>query len=246
MFMFSCCQSCQDGQDPNKNMVDDESLAVYPTILAEQALSTKKEIEVYQDSRAEETTELAASESTDVHAEGGEVLNTFTAILVKESVDEDLGWDLDLLAESRAWVSNVSHYQDTPLQRYNASVPPEKQLREGDYIKQVNQKAGSVEAMMSALKQDLRLEIVVQRPHVYTKTIVKGGQSMGLALVFGPGSASIIIETVKDGVVKQLCPEVRSGDRITKVNGQRGTSDSFLQTMKASESVDIEFSRCGP
>mmetsp|Transcript_129309 Transcript_129309/g.335319 ORF Transcript_129309/g.335319 Transcript_129309/m.335319 type:complete len:247 (-) Transcript_129309:111-851(-) len=246
MFMFSCCQSCQDGQDPNKNMVDDESLAVYPTILAEQALSTKKEIEVYQDSRAEETTELAASESTDVHAEGGEVLNTFTAILVKESVDEDLGWDLDLLAESRAWVSNVSHYQDTPLQRYNASVPPEKQLREGDYIKQVNQKAGSVEAMMSALKQDLRLEIVVQRPHVYTKTIVKGGQSMGLALVFGPGSASIIIETVKDGVVKQLCPEVRSGDRITKVNGQTGSADSFLQAMKYSESMDIEFSRCSP
>eukprot|EP00443_Scrippsiella_acuminata_P017559 CAMPEP_0115202192 /NCGR_PEP_ID=MMETSP0270-20121206/18006_1 /TAXON_ID=71861 /ORGANISM="Scrippsiella trochoidea, Strain CCMP3099" /LENGTH=235 /DNA_ID=CAMNT_0002615611 /DNA_START=137 /DNA_END=843 /DNA_ORIENTATION=+ len=234
------------GGDASTNSIEDERAAVFPTILAEKVLRPGKDFEVYQDSRAEETTELAASESTDVHAEGGEVLNTFTAILVKESVDEDLGWDLDLLAESRAWVSNVSHYQDTPLQRYNASVPPEKQLRVGDYIKQVNQKAGSVEAMMSALKQDLRLEIVVQRPHVYTKTIVKGGQSMGLALVFGPGSASIIIETVKDGVVKQLCPEVRSGDRITKVNGQRGTSDSFLQTMKASESVDIEFSRCGP
>mmetsp|Transcript_152874 Transcript_152874/g.388422 ORF Transcript_152874/g.388422 Transcript_152874/m.388422 type:complete len:247 (+) Transcript_152874:97-837(+) len=246
MFMFSCCQSCQDGGDASTNSIEDERAAVFPTILAEKVLRPGKDFEVYQDSRAEETTELAASESTDVHAEGGEVLNTFTAILVKESVDEDLGWDLDLLAESRAWVSNVSHYQDTPLQRYNASVPPEKQLREGDYIKQVNQKAGSVEAMMSALKQDLRLEIVVQRPHVYTKTIVKGGQSMGLALVFGPGSASIIIETVKDGVVKQLCPEVRSGDRITKVNGQTGSADSFLQAMKYSESMDIEFSRCSP
>lgn len=161
-------------------------------------------------------------------------------------VDDDFGWHLDVFDESTPWVAHVSDSQDTLLQRYNASAPPEKQLRAGDYIKRVNEEAVSSKAMMSALKQDIELEIVVQRPHVYTKTIVKGGENMGLCLVFGPGSLRMLIEEVKDGVVSRCCPEVQSGDRITKVNGQTGDSEGFLQTMKASESMDIEFSRCNP
>mmetsp|Transcript_140786 Transcript_140786/g.366527 ORF Transcript_140786/g.366527 Transcript_140786/m.366527 type:complete len:88 (+) Transcript_140786:1-264(+) len=86
--------------------------------------------------------------------------------------------------------------------------------------------------------------MVIQRPDLFTMTVNKNGESMGLDLKYGPGGSSLLIEQIQEGAVKRCCPNVKAGDRIVMVNGEKGTPYLLMQAIKDSESPVIGFSRC--
>mmetsp|Transcript_130078 Transcript_130078/g.328297 ORF Transcript_130078/g.328297 Transcript_130078/m.328297 type:complete len:236 (+) Transcript_130078:113-820(+) len=233
--MFDCC-CCE---------CTDEKAQVVSTINDERAATSSGEqgdVVVAASGAGARKAEREPEEAPEPLGEQAPV--TFVAVIVKEKGSDDVGWHLDLLDKKVPWVSRIVTTEKTPIKQYNANVPAERHVREGDYIKRVNKEASSAQAMRSAIKGDVRLEILIHRPHLYSETIVKGGESLGLDLMFGPGSASMLIEEVRSGAVKASCPSVQRRDRIVKVNGQQGNSDLLMQAIKASDTLDVEFSRC--
>jgi len=248
MFSCACCAPSTDEKAQVITLLDDEGAApmAEPTFRSEPALPAAQSSSPPPEVAPEPKAESEAKPSVGQQPEASPVaaVSSFTAVIEKDSAEDDVGWHLDLLDKQVPWVSRIVPSESTPLQRYNAGVPFEKQVREGDYIKRVNKEASSAQAMRSAIKGDVRLEILIHRPHLYSETIVKGGESLGLDLMFGPGSASMLIEEVRSGAVKASCPSVQRRDRIVKVNGQQGNSDLLMQAIKASDTLDVEFSRC--
>lgn len=87
------------------------------------------------------------------------------------------------------------------------------------------------------------------KKRLYNARIERGGGLLGLDLSPHDGM-TLLVGKVKPGVVQQWsaarpagAPEVRRGDRILAVNGVSGDSEEILETMRASASLDITFSR---
>mmetsp|Transcript_75758 Transcript_75758/g.197150 ORF Transcript_75758/g.197150 Transcript_75758/m.197150 type:complete len:236 (-) Transcript_75758:19-726(-) len=233
--MFDCC-CCE---------CTDEKAQVVSTINDERAATSSGEqgdVVVAASGAGARKAEREPEEAPEPLGEQAPV--TFVAVIVKEKGSDDVGWHLDLLDKKVPWVSRIVTTEKTPIKQYNANVPAERHVREGDYIKRVNKETNSAQGMRDIMRGEVQLEIEIHRPQIFRQTIVKDGASMGLDLLFGPASSSLVVEEVRDGAVKRCFPDVQRGDRITKVNGQQGDSAALMQAIKASDRLEIEFSRC--
>mmetsp|Transcript_122894 Transcript_122894/g.306951 ORF Transcript_122894/g.306951 Transcript_122894/m.306951 type:complete len:251 (+) Transcript_122894:91-843(+) len=248
MFSCACCAPSTDEKAQVITLLDDEGAApmAEPTFRSEPALPAAQSSSPPPEVAPEPKAESEAKPSVGQQPEASPVaaVSSFTAVIEKDSAEDDVGWHLDLLDKQVPWVSRIVPSESTPLQRYNAGVPFEKQVREGDYIKRVNKETNSAQGMRDIMRGEVQLEIEIHRPQIFRQTIVKDGASMGLDLLFGPASSSLVVEEVRDGAVKRCFPDVQRGDRITKVNGQQGDSAALMQAIKASDRLEIEFSRC--
>lgn len=168
----------------------------------------------------------------------------FTIDIVKTSVEQALGWQVDIVDPRHLFLCRLSP-GNSPLRTYNSTAPIEKQLREGDYIIDVNGCHTNVNDMMQQTRQSQDIKLVVQRPKLFTKRVHKNGGSLGLALTHARGCPSLCIEHIKEGALKTHAPDVLAGDRIVAVDGKKGDSDQLMTALMKSENPDIQFSRAG-
>mmetsp|Transcript_37143 Transcript_37143/g.78797 ORF Transcript_37143/g.78797 Transcript_37143/m.78797 type:complete len:240 (-) Transcript_37143:29-748(-) len=168
----------------------------------------------------------------------------FVATIMKGSGTESVGWQVDIVDNQKLYLCRILG-APSPLQTYNASVSEDRQLKIGDYIMQVNDAAGSVNSMMQISRTSPVLNLVVQRPRVFAKTVFKDGGSLGLALTHAKGCPSLCIEDIKDGAVSRSAPDVMVGDRIISVNGTKGDSETLMKAIQKADTLELEFSRAG-
>lgn len=169
---------------------------------------------------------------------------TFAAVVKKDSAEESVGWQVDIVDNKHLFLCRILEGPSS-LQSYNKSVPEDKQLKVGDYIVKVNGGNESVHAMMAASRSSSELHFIVQRPRIFQATVNKDGGSLGLALTHAKGCPSLCIEDIKEGAVRKHAPEVVVGDRITGVNGIRGDSDTLMAAIQRDSLLELEFSRAG-
>mmetsp|Transcript_37142 Transcript_37142/g.78795 ORF Transcript_37142/g.78795 Transcript_37142/m.78795 type:complete len:231 (-) Transcript_37142:587-1279(-) len=168
----------------------------------------------------------------------------FIATLVKQNGSESIGWQVDVVDEKRLFLCRILT-SPSALSKYNASVPEDRQLRIGDYILKVNGNNSSVNSMMTTARSAQTLDLLVQRPRLFTKTIKKDGPSLGLMLTHAKGCPSLCIEGINDGPVKRMAPDLQLGDRIVAVNGVRGDSETLMRALQQDSELNLEFSRAG-
>jgi C-terminal processing protease CtpA/Prc len=246
--MFACCCAADPAESKavehvkTLNLNDESSLA--PAVMAE----IKATDETPQQSVAAEPTvpqqepEAVPEPETAPSRSSEEPPQTFSITLVKDTTDAAMGWHLDLLDSEALFVCRLVPGSVTLLTKYNDGAAADKKIDAGDYITKVNGTT-SAEAMSSELKSANKLEMVVQKPKLFSSTFKKGDGTMGLDLKYGPGGTSLLIEEVRDGVVKQQCPEVRCGDRIIKVNDQSGSPPALMDALREAASPEVTFSR---
>lgn len=169
----------------------------------------------------------------------------FTAILERPQGNEPLGLCLDLSDSMTLYIGRVSDSTTLPAYTYNVQVPPEKRLKEGDYILEVNGKKGRAKDLADAIRiGGKRLELKVRRPTHMQHKVKKHGQSLGLDLQFAKQGGVLSICKVLDGAVKTAGVDIAAGDRIIRVNGREAKTDELLSMMSESVEPDLTVSRC--
>lgn len=176
---------------------------------------------------------------------------SFTVELVRKSENSPWGMAVDLAGARAIHVCSVSH-GDTPMGLYNSKAPPDKRVHPGDYVVAVNGKsaakdgsAGDSEELSAAMRTSLKVELLVERPHVYRSTVNKGTDAIGLDLSYNSRGIGLVVVGVLDGAVKKQAPEIIPGDRIMSVNDMKGQASQLLNAMRnMSDQVDLILSRC--
>lgn len=179
-------------------------------------------------------------------------LKAFTMTITRASVDAPWGLMLDLSGGSLIHVSGVKSTVGSPVLTYNAEVPEDLQMREGDYIVGVNDILADTplvghntvaEALGEEMKKSTTVTLHMKRPHVFTAEVNKNGDPMGLDLNYSNHCSALAIVKVGDGAVKKSAPEIQAGDRIIAVNGKTGSPDDLLRGIKASDRPVVTLSR---
>lgn len=172
------------------------------------------------------------------------VPDRFDAHIEKSSCLQAIGWQVDTVDSRHLFLCRLTP-GTSPLRKYNASAAPERQLREGDYIVDVNGNRESANEMMGQTRNLQDIKIVIQRPKLFTKKIEKHGGRFGVALTHAKGCPSLYIETIQEGALKRCAPEVVVGDRIVAVGGLKGDSEQLMQALMSDDAPEIQFSRAG-
>jgi len=167
----------------------------------------------------------------------------FEATLTNDT-GEALGWHLDLMDRRLIYVSSVSSSPDTPIARYNASVPEWRRIQAGDYILEVNGERSNSDTMGLAIRSHAVLTLHLTRPWLFTRTVIKKGRELGLDIKQGESGTSLLIEAIRtSGAVKKCAPEVQPMDRVVAVNGIRGSNSDLVQAIKKTDLIEVVLSR---
>mmetsp|Transcript_127878 Transcript_127878/g.319229 ORF Transcript_127878/g.319229 Transcript_127878/m.319229 type:complete len:235 (+) Transcript_127878:103-807(+) len=168
----------------------------------------------------------------------------FWVDLERGNADSALGLHLDLCDGKVLHVCGLRQGVPSPVVAYNASVPEDKRLLPGDYIKAVNGISSTSVALAEELKRHPALQLLVQRPYCFVKRIERKLEPMGLDLNYSDRGASLVIMEIGTGAVKRLAPEIRVGDRIVSVNGMSGSPLHLLDMIKDTQTLELGVSRC--
>lgn len=169
----------------------------------------------------------------------------FTVNLTRDSSPEKsaFGWRLDCVAPNGLHIFEVRSDVETPIAKYNESVSPAKQIRNGDYIKAVNGLTGAKE-MAEVVDKEMHLQVLLCRPHLQNVHVDKQGGPLGLELMYWHAGTSVLVGEINDGAVKKQGMDLQKGDRIVSVNGISGRSEVLLDKIRSSQTLDLAISRC--
>jgi len=198
-----------------------------------------------------------AAASTMTPAESEESWRGFEAVLKRRHVEDDciehLGMQVDLMDGNKMYICDISPQSDSPLARYNRSVPMERWICVGQYITQINGLPGdgkelSAEKVAEVLKRQLlrseSLELSIRLPHLFECEIRKEGASLGLELAHSSHATSLNVTRISPyGAVARCAADVKVGDRIVGVDEVRGRVEDLTQAMFASDCVVLHMSR---
>jgi len=133
----------------------------------------------------------------------------------------------------------VSSLRAGPIMAYNSAVELDQQILPGHFVVSVNGVKGSTNALQRELRKNSRLEVIIRRPEDLRVAInVDGRRSLGLGIPRRPTGNTLPITQVYAGPVQDWnaenpWQEVRVGDRILAVNGQRGKASDLWKMLKA-------------
>lgn len=153
-----------------------------------------------------------------------------------------LGVDLDTQDDNMLYVSGV---KSGPFQLYNSTVKSTDQLKQGQFIVQVNGVAGNTALMAENLKKHWKLDLVVRRSMEMTVPIDKKEKKTSLGLEFPKVNSNnlMIVDIIHGPVYAWNCAnpdlEVRTGDRIVAVNGQGGKASDLQKKLKALDKFQL-------
>lgn len=170
------------------------------------------------------------------------------AINLEKLAGKPMGLNIDVASGKMGYVCFIM--KDSVFAEYNRTTTPEKQLRPGDYITKVNGIEGDSFGMLECLNKENRLEVTIQRPILFTIAISRNDAKtpLGLTLVENPsGNSVFIIKVIKGPVMEYniMHPEqeVKAGDRIVAVNGQRGKVKELIHASKVGTQLQLAISR---
>jgi len=157
-----------------------------------------------------------------------------------------LGFEFDGTADDALFVTSIG--AAGPVKEYNEKEEANKQMKTGQYIVAVND-AKDKKGMLEALKKEDKVVLSMVRPLCFTVPITKKGP---LGLTLAQAVTSNLIKSVQDGPFMEWNAsnkdkEVRVGDRIVAVNGNRAQGKAQMALLKKDGPLQIVFSRpCPP
>lgn len=161
---------------------------------------------------------------------------------------QTLGMSFDIVQSENLRINQVESVG--PIADYNQGVPEDLRVREGDYIMSVNSETGDARAKLAAMYAGGTCVLEIRRPHSFEVSGLDKSQGrLGLDLTFhGKSTAAYIKKVFVDGLIQeynQAHPErqVRSGDLIVAVNGQRGVSRDLVQMIGSSQKLELTIVR---
>lgn len=131
---------------------------------------------------------------------------------------------------------------------YNKKAPPELQLRDGDFIEEVNGLCGNMTIMMQEMYRNWNLTLLVSRA-VEFEIRVRKKDTLGCHVTydFNVGSA-LGVARVLEGPIQvwndgNPLQKVLVGDRIVAVNGVKGATSDLLEMIRRYEELDLTIAR---
>jgi len=144
-------------------------------------------------------------------------------------------------------------YQRGNIPRYNAGVPPDKQVRVGDFIVGINTNTAdaAAEDLVKQLKEGGDMRICIRRPvEVTVSQLDKQGGGLGLDLSFHPrGTCAKIRSIFSDGAVPRYNEtvsddmKIQVNDCIVSVNGKTGSAKEMVEALGSAGIVDFVLAR---
>merc|ERR1711933_617207 len=125
---------------------------------------------------------------------------------------------------------------------YNKVAGSDKQVREGDYIVEVNGTRGDVLDIVKVLNEDPKLAMVVKRPLEIAVSIPKVGSSLGLDLSYKADAKSLLIKEIKAGPIdtwnaNNPGKKVAKNDRIIAANSVSGEAEQIAEVLKQGNDI---------
>lgn len=158
-----------------------------------------------------------------------------------------LGLDLDIQDNCSAYVVAI---REGPFQTFNQSSEPNKQLRAGDFILKVNGVTGKGSKLLDQMKQDSHLDLLVRRPQEITAALERSdhGKKLGIEVTNHPIGKSLLITKISAGLVREWnekngSQELKAGDRVVAVGGQRGSAQELKKCLEAPKICHITVAR---
>jgi len=147
-----------------------------------------------------------------------------------------IGLDFDTQDENMVYVADI---KPGPVQFYNLNVKPSEQLKPGYFIVEANGFSGQAAQLIEVMKKETMLHLLIRRSTEMTVSIIKKDKKTPLGMEFHSkmtGNHMMILD-ITDGPVYQWNVthpqlEIKCGDRIVAVNGQKGKANDLLKKMK--------------
>jgi len=158
-----------------------------------------------------------------------------------------LGALLDASTGNTIFVSEV-YDGDCPVGLYNKTAPPERQLKAGDFIVEVNGHRGNMTMMMQEMHLYRNLTLLVTRAMEYDINVCKQ-DTLGCSITYDANSGiSLGVACVLSGPIQMWNDQnpskvVLDGDRIVAVNGVRGSTGDLLEVIKQSKELRMTMAR---
>jgi len=178
---------------------------------------------------------------------GPEAGSVFTA-RVEFSQGQALGLAFDVTQREYLRVNRVD--RRGPIAEYNRCVEEWAHIREGDCVVGVNRQRGDAMEQMLVINAGGPMDLEILRPLSFTVTgLDKSKGKLGLDVVYYDFSTAAYIRSVAPaGLVRshnEVNPalEVRDGDLIIAVNGQRGNSWDLVRLIQSADCLELTISR---
>lgn len=133
---------------------------------------------------------------------------------------------------------------------YNKGAGPDRQIREGDFLVEVNGIRADTKAMLEHMKNDRVLKLAISRPTPFSVTVIPS-QRVRLQLVPSLSRS----RTGRSLLVAELSPpfqewnesnpdrQVRKHDRIVGVNGCSASAEDLMKEIKEATNLDMLLAR---
>jgi len=165
-------------------------------------------------------------------------VNQFTVTVSREA-DQKLGVELDFMDEKTGRVIELD--PDGALAKAGTN------LKQGDHIIAVNG-SSTATRIMTRMKEDLTIEMLVERPVEFRIEVVKGADGVGLDLTHAPRGDTLVIRNltskgaIKEWNEKKSAAQVRRLDRIVEVNTIRGPAATLIEELMKEDKLSITIS----
>mmetsp|Transcript_51676 Transcript_51676/g.166258 ORF Transcript_51676/g.166258 Transcript_51676/m.166258 type:complete len:253 (-) Transcript_51676:59-817(-) len=167
-------------------------------------------------------------------------------LLEKTDPGQSLGFTVDCLTSRALLVNSV--VQGGLLDAYNTQAPADKRCHPGTYIVGVNNKSDGVTSMIremqSADKVTLRLAPRAEFSVDITKEV---GSLLALNLHFLPGSNSLVVTEIGNGLIKEYNERagdsdkvIKASDRIVEVNGHSGNAATLMEALRKNRELNLK------
>mmetsp|Transcript_98048 Transcript_98048/g.210312 ORF Transcript_98048/g.210312 Transcript_98048/m.210312 type:complete len:369 (+) Transcript_98048:67-1173(+) len=162
--------------------------------------------------------------------------------------NKKFGFDFDDTAEDALFVTSID--DAGPAKEYNnQQEEANKQMKTGQFIVAVND-AKDKKSMVAELKKSDKVELQMVRPWCFTVPITKKGS---LGLTVAQAAKSNLVKVIGEGPFAEWNKsntdkekEVKAGDRIVAVNGDRAQGKAQMALLKKDGPLHIVFCRQRP
>lgn len=167
-------------------------------------------------------------------------------IVLKKTPGQELGLSLDIFEKVNCLISAVK--EKGIVSDYNSSVESHLAIRESLYLVACNGIEDAVQLVEALKKSGATLNLTLRRSHELTVHLVKSDGALKMNLHHVPDSSSVLITAIGEGPVTKWNTEnpdrqVKVGDRIVAVNGQRGLAKDLYDSIKAVKGATFTISR---
>lgn len=162
-------------------------------------------------------------------------------VTIDKTDGKSLGLGLEVADEKNAMVAKIF---PGLVQEYNASAQGNEQIRSRDWIMKVNgTTGGSVESMVSKLRESGKVDLMLMRTPSWTVTVNQEGKDLCDNLKHAEDGVCLIIMDLPEGLIawNTANPKkiIKRLDRILEVNGTSGKATDMLEMLKVSSNSNM-------